>query len=111
MCCGIPPMGLDLVLGHDNSPKRILAAGLHIRGAKVHESHRLAYLRGILFCTKFGCYKIKIVRGLKAECRMKPSCAQQERGLISMLQGEPPNGLEWPTEDTEVPQFISPFLV
>ena len=111
MCSGIPPIGQDLFLGHTNCPKRILAAGLHIRGAKVHASHRLAYLRGILFCTKCGCYTIKIVRGLKAECRLKPSCVQQERGLNCMLQGEPPHGLPWPTEETEVPRFISPYLV
>ena len=111
MCCGIPPIGLDLFVGHNDSPKRILAAGLHIRGVKVHASHRLAYHRGILFCTKCGSYTIKIVRGLKAECTMRVSCSQKERDLKSMLQGEPPNGKEWPTEDSEVPQYISPFLV
>ena len=112
MCSGIPPVGLDLFLGHNDRPKRILAAGLHIRGVKVHASHRLAYHRGILFCTKCGSYTVKIVRGLKAECRMKPSDVQKDRVLKSMLRGKPPSGMtEWPTEVSEVPQFISPYLV
>ena len=111
ICSGIPPMSLDLHIGHSDGPRRYLAAGLHIRGVKVHGSHRLAYLRGILFCTKCGCYTIKIVRGLKAECKLKPSCVQQQRGLNSMLQGQTPHGLEWPTEETEVPRSISPYLV
>ena len=56
-------MGLDLIIGHGNGPRRILATGLHINGVKVHESHRLAFIHGVLFCTKCGCYTIKIVRG------------------------------------------------
>ena len=111
ICSGIPPMGLDLHIGHGNGPRRYLATGLHIRGVKVHESHKLAYHKGILFCAKCGCYTNKIVRGLKAVCRMKPSCAQQQRGLNSLMLGQPPNGLVWPTESTEVPQAISPYFV
>ena len=77
MCSGIPPMGQELFLGHTDRPRRYLAAGLHIRGVKVHESHRLAYNRGILFCTKCGCYTVKIVRGLKA-CLLYTSDAADE---------------------------------
>ena len=50
ICSGIPPMSLDLQIGHSDGPRRYLAAGLHIRGVKVHESHRLAYHRGA-FCS------------------------------------------------------------
>ena len=56
-------------------------------------------------------YTVKIVRGLKAECKMRPLCVQQQRGLNSMLLGEPPHDLVWPTEVTEVPRSISPYLV
>ena len=61
---------------------------------------------------KYSSDTVKIVRGLKAECRMKPSDVQKDRALKSMLRGEPPSGMtEWPTEVSEVPQYISPFLV
>ena len=55
-----------------------------------NQQHKLAYNKGILFCAKCGCYTIKIVRGLKAACKMKPSCAQQQRGLNSLMLGQPP---------------------
>ena len=54
-------MSLDLVRGHGNGPERVLAAGLHINGVKVHESHRLASTHGVLFGAKCGWYTVKIV--------------------------------------------------
>ena len=111
ICSGIPPIGLDLQIGHGNGPRRYRATGLHINGVRVHESHRLAYHRGILFCSQCGCCTVKIVRGLKGICRMKSSCTQQKRGLNCLMLGKPPNGLVWPTESTAVPPAISPYLV
>ena len=73
ICLGIPPTAVDLIMGHHECPKRVTASGLHVRGVKVHSSHTLAFLHGVLFCTRCGCYCVKIVRGLSQGCKMKPT--------------------------------------
>ena len=110
ICPGIPPIATDLTIGHHGAPKRVQASGLHIRGAKVHPSHSLAYLHGVLFCTKCGCYCVKIARGLAQGCKMKPTNPVQASGLKRLLRGEAPSGFTWPELGASVPDFMSPFL-
>ena len=110
ICPGIPPIAKDLVIGHHGCPKRVQASGLHIRGAKVHPSHTLAYLHGVLFCTKCGCYCVKIVKGLAQGCKMKPTNPVQASGLKRLLKGEAPHGMTWPEHGASIPDYMSPFL-
>ena len=95
---------------HDASTKRLQASGLHIRGAKVHPSHSLAFLHGVLFCTKCGCYCAKIVKGLALGCKMKPTNPVQASGLRRLLRGEAPSGFAWPEHGASAPDYMSPFL-
>ena len=110
ICPGIPPIAKDFIGGHHGCPKRVQASGLHIRGAKVHPSHSLAFLHGVLFCTKCGCYCVKIVKGLALGCKMKPTNPVQASGLRRLLRGEAPSGFTWPELGASVPDFMSPFL-
>ena len=110
VCPGIPPIAKDLIGGHHGGPKRLQASGLHIRGVKVHPSHSLAFLHGVLFCTKCGCYCAKIVKGLALGCKMKPTNPVQASGLRRLLRGEAPSGFAWPEPGASAPDYMSPFL-
>ena len=96
ICPGIPPIAVDLVMGHHECPKRVTASGLHVRGVKVHASHTLAFLHGVLFCIRCGCYCVKIVKGLSQGCKMKPTNPVQASGLKRLLVGLPSHGMTWP---------------
>ena len=107
---GIPPVAIDLVMGHHGCPKRVTASGLHVRGVKVPPSHTLAFLHGVLFCTRCGCYCVKIVQGLSQGCKMKPTNPVQASVLKRLLQGEPPHGMTWPDFGAQSPGQISTYL-
>ena len=110
ICPGIPPIATDLIVGYHGCPKRVSASGLHVRGVKVHPSHTLAFLHGVLFCVKCGCYCVKIVRGLSQGCKMKPTNPVQASGLKRLLLGAPPHGMTWPEYGARAPGPMSQYL-
>ena len=61
-------------------------------GNKIHDTHRLGYTQGLLFCRGCGAYTASTrVEGLTQACRMKPKNASAKFVLNRMLSGKHPD--------------------
>ena len=81
---GLLPEDLDI-------PRRLVKGyTIYWAGSIVCDTHRLGYLRGLLFCWACGAYSADRVVGLSAKCKMKPT-ASGAAALKSIKQGRHPD--------------------
>ena len=72
---GLPPENLDV-------PRKIVHGyKLYWNGSIVNDTHRMGYLKGLLFCWGCGAYSQDRVKGLSTLCPMKPINASAAYGL------------------------------
>ena len=76
-------------------------------GAFIHESHKLAWFRGVVYCLKCAASGVKQVPSkLKSKCQMRPGNAQGIAKLKSLKNGE----YAWPLpEGTRINQLDDIF--
>ena len=74
-------------------PRKLpVGSSLVYAGQTIHESHRLGYIRGLLFCWGCGHYSGGVrVKKLTEVCLMRPPNATAERGLSNIRRGLHPD--------------------
>ena len=83
-----------------------------VYGRTIHPTHRLVYLRGILYCQKCGRRtSSKVVRDLADVCALKPSNVSKHYQLNRMQRGLHPRGgsYAFPSCTDTVPREWEPF--
>ena len=86
--------------------------GLHINGRSIHESHKMTWKRGLLYCSECRYYTTGVVRNLSLPCPMKPPNPAQGRMLTRISRDLfPVSGGKWPQPDeVKVPSFFDIVL-
>ena len=60
-------------------------------GSKIHETHKIGWHRGLIYCIKCGRYAGERVAQLKALCPLKPNSEKAADGLNRIKQGLHPS--------------------
>ena len=103
-CKGAPTQIASNSLGGDSAPVALagqIRAGRHW----LHQSHRLAAYKGVVWCWTCGSYATDEPRRLRLECQGHPAKGSFAASCLSRLRkgSTPRSGMEWPSQTGPLP--------
>ena len=80
------------------------STAIQLGRAPAHESHRLLFRRGIIICSRCGCYGITVLSNLTRSCKVARKNTQGWKNLNRWHRGLPPSNVAfWPLAVNDSP--------